>query len=107
MQDDKPRLRRVRSKAGRRAVYCFGDASAAAFGRTLVVDGKLYYQFGQWTDEKKGRSSNWREARNLLLGLKKAAEDHAVTGLEVLIFTDSSTAEGAFWKGYSPVKALS
>lgn len=35
MQDE----RRVRSKAGRRPVYCFGDASAAAFGGTLAIDG--------------------------------------------------------------------
>lgn len=50
---------------------------------------------------------NWTEARNLLLGLKRAAQDHALTGLEIFIFTDNTTAEGAFWKGYSPIKELS
>ena len=36
--------------------------------------------------------SNWREARNLLLDLKRAAQDHPLRGLEIFIFTYNTTA---------------
>ena len=45
-----------------------------------------------------GKSSNWREARNLLEGLKEASREHS---------TDNTTTEAAFWKGTSQSKALS
>lgn len=106
MEPEKPILRRVRSKRGRKAIYTFGDASEAGFGRTIAIDGKVYYQFGQWDIRSKGKSSNWREAQNLLDGLEMAAKDYALGGLEIFIFTDNSAAEGAFWKGTSPSKLL-
>jgi len=107
MSAEKPILRRVRSKAGRKVVYTFGDASEAGFGRTLQVEDKVYYQFGQWSARADGRSSNWREAQNLLDGLTTAVKEHCVTGMELFIFTDNSTAESTFWKGYSKNKELS
>ena len=107
MNEEKPLLRRVRSKKGRKVAYTFGDASEAGFGRTLAIDGKIYYQYGQWDHRSHGKSSNWREAQNLLDGLELAAQEYTLRGLEIFIFTDNSTAEGAFWKGTSPSPLLS
>ena len=107
MSSEKPLLRRVRSRKGRKVAYSFGDASEAGFGRTLAIDGKIYYEYGQWDKRSDGKSSNWREAQNLLDGLERAAKDYSLSGLELFIFTDNSTAEGAFWKGTSKSKLLS
>ena len=53
------------------------------------------------------RSSNWREAQNLVDGLEEALRDHPMQGIELFIFTDNSTAEKVFWKGYSTSRELS
>jgi len=102
-----PVTRKVRSREGRRVVYTFGDASEAGFGRTLQVDGVVYYECGQWGEYADNKSSNWREARNLLDGLRRALEAHPCRGLEVFIFTDNTTAESVYWKGYSSNRELS
>mmetsp|Transcript_18233 Transcript_18233/g.45137 ORF Transcript_18233/g.45137 Transcript_18233/m.45137 type:complete len:1296 (-) Transcript_18233:2196-6083(-) len=107
MSSAKPLPRRVRSKKGRKVVYCFGDASSSGFGITLEVDGTVYYEYGQWNEKAENRSSNWREATNLLEGLRRAVEDHNLHGLELFIFTDNTTAESTFWKGSSSDQALS
>ena len=107
MEGSSPLLRRVRSRIGRTVVYSFGDASSSGFGITLEVEGKIYYEYGQWDESADGQSSNWREATNLLEGLRRAIHDHALEGLEVFIFTDNTTAESTYWKGWSRDKALS
>lgn len=107
MAHPKPLPRRVRSKAGKRVIYCFGDASKSGFGFTLEIDGHVYYNYGQWNAQVDDLSSNWREARNLLDSLRRAVEDHKLRGLELYIFTDNTTAEATFWKGWSQDKLLS
>mmetsp|Transcript_18229 Transcript_18229/g.45121 ORF Transcript_18229/g.45121 Transcript_18229/m.45121 type:complete len:1319 (-) Transcript_18229:2184-6140(-) len=107
MSSDKPLPRRVRNKAGKKVIYCFGDASSSGFGITLEVDGIVYYEYGQWNEKAEKRSSNWREATNLLEGLRRAIKAHRLQGLELFIFTDNTTAESTFWKGSSRDEALS
>jgi hypothetical protein len=97
----------VRSTSGRKVIYCFGDASSSGFGITLEIDGKVYYEYGQWNEEVQGKSSSYRETKNLLQGLKRATQDHGLHGLEIFIFTDNTTAEATFWKGSSKNKDLS
>mmetsp|Transcript_7983 Transcript_7983/g.19280 ORF Transcript_7983/g.19280 Transcript_7983/m.19280 type:complete len:1317 (-) Transcript_7983:1541-5491(-) len=107
MSDPTPRPRRVRGTQGRKVIYCFGDASGSGFGFTMEQHGILHYHYGQWSTIADGKSSNWREARNLLEGLKLSARDHSLQGLEVFIFTDNTTTESAFWKGTSKSRELS
>ena len=107
MSSPTPIPRRVRSTSGRKVIYCFGDASSSGFGITLEMDGRVYYEYGQWNEEVEGKSSNYRETKNLLQGLKRATRDHGLHGLEIFIFTDNTTAEATFWKGSSKNKDLS
>jgi len=107
MESASPLPRRVRSKQGKTVVYCFGDASSSGFGITLEINGEVYYEYGQWNEVADNRSSNWREAKNLLEGLRRAISDHELNGLEIFIFTDNTTAEATFWKGWSKNKSLS
>jgi len=107
MAHPKPLPRRVCSRTGKKVIYCFGDASSSGFGFTLELDGHVYYSYGQWDDRAEDRSSNWREAKNLLESLRRAVEDHHLQGLELFVFTDNTTAESTFWKGWSKDKLLS
>lgn len=107
MAHPKPLPRRIRIRAGKMVVYCFGDASSSGFGFTLEIDGQVYYKYGQWNDTADNKSSNRREAKNLLESLRRAVEDHKLQGLELFIFMDNTTAEATFWKGWSKDKLSS
>ena len=50
--------------------------------------------------------SNLHELKNLVDTLKKMAEANKLEGSEIFIFTDNSTAEAAFFKGSSKLRAL-
>jgi hypothetical protein len=57
---------------------------------------------GQWcTEVSEGESSNWRELNNLVQALKNILKRYGLRGCKLFIFTDSTTAEAAFWKGSS------
>jgi hypothetical protein len=51
-------------------------------------------------------SSNYREFRNLVSALLRAADECLLTRAEVFLFTDTRAAEGAFYRGTSPSRAL-
>jgi hypothetical protein len=75
-RDASPPKCRVRSLRVVRATYGFGDASGDGFGAAILLpDGKIFYQHGVWnwliSNEP---SSNYRELRNLVESLEKAAE---------------------------------
>lgn len=90
--------------------YGFADASGSGFGasfeRGIRGDGALFYRFGQWCQKDSEESSNFRELRNLLDSLRAFLLDGSKDGSEIFLFTDNSTAEGAFWKGNSTSQAL-
>jgi hypothetical protein len=101
-QGDLPLLRRVRARKTGRVLYGFGDASKAAFGATIQIEDRLFYQYGQWSNEIVEReSSNWRELSNLVIYLCDLVKKEDLSGYEIYMFTDNSTAEAAFWKGTS------
>jgi hypothetical protein len=101
-ESDEPPLRRVRCHKKCTAYYGFGDASGAGFGATLQIGDAIYYEYGQWTSEvTETESSNWRELNNLVEALEGACRRHQLSGCELFLFTDNSTAENAFWKGTS------
>jgi len=106
MSHPKPLPRRVQSRSGKKVIYCFGDASSSGFGFTLEVNGHVYYSYGQW-DESADNKPTPTLTKNLLESLRRAVEDHQLQGLELFIFTDNTTAEATFWKGWSKDKLLS
>ena len=101
------RLMRPRQTAV--VTYGFGDASGSAYGGVSQVAGaqQFHFQFGQWTARvSEEESSNWREFTNLVEYLEERGNLGMLHDGEVFMFTDNSTAEGAFWKGTSPSPKL-
>jgi hypothetical protein len=106
-QGELPLLRRVRGRKTGQVLYGFGDASKAAFGATIQIEDRLLYQYGQWSTEiAESESSNWRELSNLVLYLCDLVKKEDLSGYEIYMFTDNSTAEAAFWKGTSASSRL-
>ena len=89
------------------AVYLGGDASGRGFGAAVWDDEKLVYSAGSWAKECSEESSNWREAMNLTLKVEELAAKGLLDNKELWIFTDNSTYEGTFFKGYSSSSKLS
>ena len=96
----------VKCKKSINVVYGFGDASGQGFGCSVQVEDELYYRFGNWATEESEKSSNFRELNNLVLGLEDWAKDGLLQDKEMFLFTDNSTAEGAFFRGTSTSKLL-
>jgi hypothetical protein len=107
-RDVSPPKRKVRSLRVVRATYGFGDASGDGFGAAILLpDGKIFYRHGVWnwliSNE---HSSNYRELRNLVESLEKAAEAGLLTNTEVWLFTDDTTAEAADYRCSSKSREL-
>ena len=100
-EDQTPAIRRVRSGRCRMMVYGFVDASAAGFGATIERPGGLYGRFGLWGRDSEEDSSNYRELNNLVETVEEEASEDYLSGGELWIFTDNSTAESVVHKGGS------
>jgi hypothetical protein len=64
------------------------------------------FEFGEWCEDFQGESSNYREFRNLVNALLRAAEEGQLKGADMFLFTDNQAAEGAYYRGTSPSPAL-
>jgi hypothetical protein len=107
MGPEKPPLKRARTKKTANVFYGFGDASGSGFGATIQIGDGIHFEYGQWCSEvTEKKTSNWRELNNLVEALERLVSEHDLTGSEIFIFTDNSTAEAAFWKGTSQSEAL-
>jgi hypothetical protein len=100
-------VQRAPSKKGqepaqRKMVLWFWGRLGSGFGATIQIDDAIHYEYGQWcTEVTEEKSSNWQELNNLLEALERIVVEQALSGSEIFIFTDNSTAEAAFWKGIS------
>jgi hypothetical protein len=104
---DVPQLRRYRSRSTGKAQYGFGDASGSSFGSSFeILSEGVEVEYGQWTTEDAEEPSNWKELNNLVCALEGVVARHSLIGCEFFIFTNNSTAEGAFWRGTSRSKKL-
>lgn len=101
-----PPVRDIRCKSSTNFFYGFGDASGTSFGSSFEKDQHIEFEYGQWCTESSERSSNWRELKNVVEAVRSFVEKHDLLGAEIFIFTDNSTAEGAFWKGTSSSRRL-
>ncbi len=89
------------------ALYGFGDASGSGFGSSIALpDGCLLFRHGIWNDADTSSSSNFRELNNLVTAIEEGIAAGHLQNTELFLFTDNSTAEGAFYKGNSPCRAL-
>jgi hypothetical protein len=108
-----PSRRLVRGKGIARILYGFGDASGAGFGaswsKPLPAGAHtdiMRYRFGRWGKDEESSSSNYRELKNLVDTLNEMGRADELTGVEVFLFTDNSTAEAAFARGSSSNRKL-
>ena len=82
--------------------YAAGDASGEGYGsRSKPVGQAPLIRRGFWFSDASDNSSNWRELKNLLEGMREDGRRGRLVGKEVWLFTDNSTAETAFYKGTS------
>lgn len=104
---EQPPVRYVRSKQIRVASYSFTDTSGGGFSQSMVIQGKLHFAHGTWTEEGEQASSNYRELENLVMSLEHGLSSGLLLDSKVWIFTDNSTSEFVFWKGHSSSPLLS
>ena len=64
------------------------------------------FRFGTWGSDNIGKSSNYRELKNLVETIEIMHRKEELDGVELFIFTDNSVAERAFYKGSSSSKEL-
>lgn len=107
-----PSRRLVRGRDIARVLYGFGDASGAGFGASWTEPmwksdsskgekPSIRYRFGRWGSDAEDASSNYRELKNLVDVLAEMGEKGELSGVEVFLFTDNSTAEASFAHGSS------
>ncbi len=88
-------------------IYGFVDASGAGFGSSFQLPtGNLLFRQGLWGRDADNMSSNYRELWNLVEALEDGIAAGDLTNTEVFMFTDNSTAEGAYYHGNTPSKTL-
>jgi hypothetical protein len=103
----RPPKRIIRARKFATCIYGFADASGLGFGSTLALPtGGTLYRYGIWGRDADNSSSNYRELRNVVESLEEAYDDTHLQNCEVHVFTDNSTAEGAYYRGNSPSKLL-
>ena len=102
MESKKPPQRLVRGRQVLLVRYSFGDASGGGFGSSWESSRGISFRFGVWNErDNKGRSSNYRELKNLVESLESMCNKEELGGNELFFFTDNSTTERAYYKGTS------
>ena len=106
-ESNEPGLRLVRGTDIMQALYIFGDASGSGFGSSWNEDTqKIGYRFGVWGEDNDGKSSNYRELRNLVETLEKLGREGKLSGKEIFIFTDNMVSESIAAAGSSASELL-
>jgi hypothetical protein len=84
------------------AFFVIGDASGSGKGVAVVEQYGVEYEAGPWKMQWRKESSNVREAENLTDRIERLGLDTVLTDHEVLVMTDNTAFEGAYYKGHSP-----
>ena len=101
-----PPVRWVRCGSICVAYYGGGDASGAGFGSAMEGPEGVRIRHGLWGADAAGKSSNYRELRNLVEALEEEARQGTLEGAEIFMVTDNSTAESAYHRGTSSNRDL-
>jgi hypothetical protein len=56
------------------------------------------YELGEWCERIQEATSNYRELRNLVNAMVRAAQEGRLEGCKVFLYTDNQTAEGSYCK---------
>jgi hypothetical protein len=105
-EPDQPPRQPLRARKSGSAFYLMGDASGDGFGSGLFVDGTLEFESGDWANLERERTSNWREAENLVQRVERAVDEGKLKDVELFLFTDNIVFEGTYYKGTSSSKKL-
>jgi hypothetical protein len=106
---EEPPAIRVRPVATATVAFMYGDASGAGFGQSLWLLGaeEVDVFYGIWDQRAAGKSSNWREFYNQVLGIERGLEEGTLPrGTEIFMFTDNFVTERAYFRGTSKSKQL-
>ncbi|KAL7571152.1 hypothetical protein ACA910_014754 [Epithemia clementina (nom. ined.)] len=99
----------VRPQTAAIAAMMFGDVSGAGFGTLLWLQGEWYVlaDHGVLTQDYSNKSSNFRELYNLVSWMEMLIKEGKLPkGTDMFIFTETSTAEAAFYYETSKSKLL-
>jgi hypothetical protein len=99
-------LRRVWATSKVNILYCYGDASGSSFGWCVDLFDGVQYELGEWCELIQEATSNYRELRNLVDAMVRAAKEVRLEGCEVFLYTYNQTAEGAYCKGTAKSRSL-
>ena len=102
----KPTLRLSRGHVIKAARFGFGDASGGGFGSSWEKGGKIAYRFGTCGEDMDEQSSNLRGFTNLADALDEMGSQGSLKGSEIILFTDNSTSEAAYYNGSSKSEKL-
>jgi hypothetical protein len=69
-----PPMRRVRARSKVNILYCYGDASGSGFGWCIDFGDGVRYKLGEWCEFIQEATSNYRELRNLVNDMVRAAQ---------------------------------
>ena len=103
---DYPTIRMLRPSRTGVAVYGIGDASGAGYGSAFTNTSDLWFCFGVWGPDADDVTSNFRELRNLTEAVELGVQTGRLQDCELFIYTNNTTAEGAYYKGNSDSRAL-
>ena len=104
--EELPPSRVVRPREPAHVGISFLDAAASGFGSGSTTRAGLRIRFGVWGSDDSMHSSNWRELRNIVDTAEDLWEQGELTGVELFVFTDNSTAESAYYRGTSSSQTL-
>jgi hypothetical protein len=107
LQPMRPPIRMIRASKRFVAVYGFVDASAAGFGSSFTLPcGAVLFRHGLWGRDSDSLSSNFRELANLVDAIEEGVQSSELDHAELFIYTDNTTAEGAYYRGNSSNRLL-
>jgi hypothetical protein len=89
------------------AFFVVGDARGKGKGNAVIKQYGLDYESGAWNLEWREKSSNCREAENLMDRLERLVARGSLLDHEVFLITDNSSFDGTYYKGHSPTRHLS
>jgi hypothetical protein len=101
-----PLLRRVRAKSKFNIIHSYGDASGNGFGWCIDFGDGVRYELGKWCERIQEATSNYRELKNLVNDMVRAAQEGRLEGCKVFLYTDNHTSEVAYCKGTANIRAL-
>ena len=88
-----PPIVRLRAREVLQALYLPGDASGAGFRSAVIGTKGIMYKLGIWKEDLVNKSSNFREAANLVIKNEALVKEGNIQGQEVFLLIDNSTFE--------------